>query len=287
MANQFKNFKEHPPAEVFAYLAPRVKKLDEVLGQGSHMLIGAYVRDYYLLKAKLGAYRSTQDIDFSVAAAARGDFLQRLERIGKQSGVGPGQSSSQDKSVLCRVMEGGIDVDILPFGELAPNGIFEVGERSWDVTGHLESFRVAELWELDSDAVVKIPPLHCMLGLKIIAWDTRHEMYFDKDAEDFHKLLEAGVRIVGEIIFDSEEGQYCLEKWDYDTQKASVGLLAGQLKEDFKGASLGRCLDVLNDKGKASEFLRAAENRGLLSGKVSETEYRERFECFLKAFLAD
>lgn len=22
MANQFKNFKEHPPAEVFAYLAP-------------------------------------------------------------------------------------------------------------------------------------------------------------------------------------------------------------------------------------------------------------------------
>lgn len=287
MANQFKNFKEHPPAEVFAYLAPRVKKLDEVLGQGSYMLIGAYVRDYYLLKAELGAYRSTQDIDFSVAAAARGDFLQRLERIGKQSGVGPSQSSSQDKSVLCRVMEGGIDVDILPFGELAPNGIFEVGERSWDVTGHLESFRVAELWELDSDAVVKIPPLHCMLGLKIIAWDTRHEMYFDKDAEDFHKLLEAGVRIVGEIIFDSEEGQYCLEKWDYDTQKASVGLLAGQLKEDFIGASLDRCLDVLNDKGKASEFLRAAENRGLLSGKVSETEYRERFECFLKAFLAD
>lgn len=112
-------------------------------------------------------------------------------------------------------------------------------------------------------------------------------MYFDKDAEDFHKLLEAGVRIVEEIIFDSEEGQYCLERWDYDDQKASVGLLAGQLKEDFKGASLGRCLDVLNDKGKASEFLRAAENRGLLSGKVSETEYRERFECFLKAFLAD
>lgn len=95
------------------------------------------------------------------------------------------------------------------------------------------------------------------------------------------------MRIVGEIIFDSEEGQYCLEKWDYDTQKASVGLLAGQLKEDFIGASLDRCLDVLNDKGKASEFLRAAENRGLLSGKVSETEYRERFECFLKAFLAD
>lgn len=71
MANQFKNFKEHPPAEVFAYLAPRVKKLDEILGQGSYMLIGAYVRDYYLLKAELGAYRSTQDIDFSVAAAAR------------------------------------------------------------------------------------------------------------------------------------------------------------------------------------------------------------------------
>lgn len=174
-----------------------------------------------------------------------------------------------------------------PSGELAPNGIFKVGERSWDVTGHLESFRVAEPWELDSDAVVKIPPLHCMLGLKIIAWDTRHEMYFDKDAEDFHKLLEAGVRIVGEIIFDSEEGQYCLEKWDYDDQKASVGLLAGQLKEDFIGASLDRCLDVLNDKGKASEFLRAAENRGLLSGKVFKAEYRERFECFREAFLAD
>lgn len=263
VVSQFKNFKENRPEEVFAYLAPRIEKLDGVLGAGNYMLIGAYARDYYLLEAELEAYRSTQDIDFSVVATVPRDFFQQLESIGNQSGSSSGAGASRDKSVLCRVMEGGVEVDILPFGELAPDGIFKVGERIWDVTGHLESFNVAELWELASGVTVKIPPLHCMLGLKIIAWDTRHEIYFDKDAEDFHKLLEAGARIVERNIFDSAEGQDCLEKWDYDTQKASVGLLAGRLKEDFKGDSLGRCLDVLNDKGKASEFLRTAENRGL------------------------
>lgn len=107
MAELFKNFREDKPEEVFAYLAPRIQKLDEVLGRGNYMMIGAYVRDHYLLEAKLKPYRSTQDVDFSVAVTAEEDFLEKLELIGRQSGAGAGQGSSSERSVLCRVMDGG------------------------------------------------------------------------------------------------------------------------------------------------------------------------------------
>lgn len=285
MAELFKNFREDKPEEVFAYLAPRIQKLDEVLGRGNYMMIGAYVRDHYLLEAKLKPYRSTQDVDFSVAVTAEEDFLEKLELIGRQSGAGAGQGSSSERSVLCRVMDGGVEVDILPFGQFVQDGIYKHGEKQWDVTGQAESFGVAVPWEVQEGFAVKIPPLHCMLGLKIIAWGIRHEIYGDKDAEDFHKLLEAGVKLEEKNIFNSGEGRPYLEECDYDSQKASVKLISDRLSRDFRGPALSRCQEILSDEGVQAEFERVCRKRSITAGSIFEHEYRERFDCFSEAFL--
>lgn len=162
------------PAEVLADLRARI---------GPYVLIGSHARDVVtrgLLGMDLTMPR-TSDLDVAVAVVNTGDDYEALVS---------GLNRTPGSRLQYRLPDlPDIPIDIIPFGDLhdlqrIPVGIRRDDERTLDATGLAEAARCALTVDLSGALTVRVPPVHALIALKLIAFGLRIEMHETKDARD-------------------------------------------------------------------------------------------------------
>lgn len=165
-------------------------------------LVGSFARDYwvhYVAGLPLGA--QTLDVDVTILVKSMAEYRKRLGPFDGPSGVG----------VVFHIQ--GQLVDIIPYGDVATDGIIEpVPDVTLDVTGMAEAAEHA-ITVTAGGQQVRLPTLASMIALKVIAWGYRGDTT-DKDARDLGPLLDATHR--GPMAEDLWEDDEAGNRFDYD-----------------------------------------------------------------------
>ncbi len=207
-------------------------RLDDLIGD--YLLVGARARDlitYCIAGLPLG--RATLDIDISVAVHDHAELekLMSTLRTGRHRGV--------------RFNVGDMPVDLLPYGDIAGEGMVEQEDGVFlDVTGMLEARATALTLTIAEEQTVNCASLAAMLLLKLIAWDIRRP-YTAKDAQDLAILLDASHSGTYEEPCWDDEGAGV---YDYDVLLVGPYLQGRTISRDFSEASISRILPVLLDR---------------------------------------
>jgi predicted nucleotidyltransferase len=210
-------------------------------------LVGSFARDYwvhYVAGLPLGA--QTLDVDVTILVKSMTEYHERLRTLDGPTGVG----------VVFHVQ--GQRVDIIPYGDVANNGIIEpVPEVTLDVTGMAEAAEHAVTVAADGQEV-RLPTLASMIALKIIAWAYRGNTT-DKDARDLGPLLDATHHgPFAEEVWDDEEAG---ERWDYVDTLMGPYRAGLEVREIWRPESVQRLRSNL-----AGEQLRTLAARIVRSG---------------------
>lgn len=170
---------------------------------GDFVVVGALARDFVVHGlAGLPRGRDTRDLDVAVAVPGRDAYAAALDSIGPPGGL------------ILRREIAGVDVDLIPFGELEQEGVVEIQDGVvLDVTGMREAFETAISVTLKSGSSVKTANLTGMILLKLVAWDMRGRTD-NRDATDLGALLDASY---SGVFWDRcwEPGS-ATERWDWD-----------------------------------------------------------------------
>lgn len=160
------------------------------------------VEEYWLLTTGAQPVRKpSQSTWFGIVMAA----LRDLERLGevrwRESDEGPyrrlvqpleGSSVSRLQFRLPDLPE--IPIDVIPYGNLLdlreiPVGTGRDDERTLDATGMAEAAACALSVDLAGKLVLRVPPLHALIALKLLAYGLRVELGETKDARDLALLF--------------------------------------------------------------------------------------------------
>lgn len=160
------------------------------------------VEEYWLLTTGAQPVRKpSQSTWFGIVMAA----LRDLERLGevrwRESDEGPyrrlvqpleGSSVSRLQFRVPDLPE--IPIDVIPYGNLLdlreiPAGTGRDDERTLDATGMAEAAACALSVDLAGKLVLRVPPLHALIALKLLAYGLRVELGETKDARDLALLF--------------------------------------------------------------------------------------------------
>lgn len=160
------------------------------------------VEEYWLLTTGAQPVRKpSQSTWFGIVMAA----LRDLERLGevrwRESDEGPyrrlvqpleGSSVSRLQFRVPDLPE--IPIDVIPYGNLLdlreiPVGTGRDDERTLDATGMAEAAACALSVDLAGKLVLRVPPLHALIALKLLAYGLRVELGETKDARDLALLF--------------------------------------------------------------------------------------------------
>lgn len=160
------------------------------------------VEEYWLLTTGAQpARKPSQSTWFGIVMAA----LRDLERLGevrwRESDEGPyrrlvqpleGSSVSRLQFRVPDLPE--IPIDVIPYGNLLdlreiPVGTGRDDERTLDATGMAEAAACALSVDLAGKLVLRVPPLHALIALKLLAYGLRVELGETKDARDLALLF--------------------------------------------------------------------------------------------------
>lgn len=215
-----------------------VQSIDAVYGSEAYLLIGAFARDVHVhLRAGRPLPRATADVDIGIAVPTLEVFRTKLEQLAQ---VG----TLRTRRRLPLPAGDGVPVDVLPFGRIAPGGIFENDEVEYDIRGLEDAYRHADILTLEGDTRVRVPTLSSLIGLKLIAWAIRRK---SKDAQDLASLLDV-----------TTDDPYAEEIWDPATGAGDYGfelalegphLQGRRLATTFGDLATGRVLEVLDPDG--------------------------------------
>jgi len=246
--------------EFRALLHGIVRAIDAVYGTESYLLIGAFARDAHVhLRAGRPLPRATSDVDIGIAAPDVEVFRRELARLDPSGTL-------RTRRRLARPEVGDLPLDVLPFGTIAPEGIFEADTIEYDIRGLEDAFRHADIFDLGEGTRVRVPSLSSLIGLKLIAWAIRRK---STGAKDLATLLDVSVDDpYAEEIWDPASGA-----GDYDYELALEGpyVLGRKLAATFGDLARGRVLEVLDPGGDLVDPLHAVTpSRGVASPSRDE-----------------
>lgn len=152
------------------------------------------------------ARRSTSDIDFAILIPDTAVFSELKDYFTIQESF---HAYSGNSFVL--VWKNGMQVDLIPFGNIADNGIVKVigtGFTSMAVDGFAEIHKqnLPEI-ELESGNKFKICTLPGIVLLKLIAWSDRPEMR-QSDILDISDILNNYFDLQGEEIYENHSNLF-------------------------------------------------------------------------------
>ena len=185
------------------------------------VVVGAYARDLVLHYGHGAAIqRATSDIDFGIQIPNWAAFETLTERL-----LENGFEKSQSQHRL--VSPEGIQVDIVPFGQLEDEGANiqwpPNGEIVMNVLGFQEACDYAEMVRIQNVPSVDIPVAtpKGMTLLKLISWTDRVADMRKKDAKDLRYLMKTYTKIpaIMQGLYDSE---FLEERYDWDTELAGA-----------------------------------------------------------------
>ncbi|HWW40964.1 hypothetical protein [Pedobacter sp.] len=244
-----------PTNKIPLHLKKVIQAIQEILGEKAYdfMLIGATARDLILDgQYNLGIGRATLDIDFAIYVPEWDSYEEMIKRL-LSSGL-----FSPTKVTHKLMFREGIEVDIVPFGEIQD----ENGEYAWP-PNFIHSMNVAGFMEVRDQSIIyevegeefhfHAAPIHAIYFMKILAWkDRKHKD--SKDGKDQGFILSNYIDLKYEVLY----GQYAdlVEdpKWDTITSCARmlgrdiVELLKANTKalENAKAVIEGELLDEDN-----------------------------------------
>lgn len=248
-----------------------------------YLVVGATARDLILVKA-FGAHlqRATLDIDFAIKVASWGAF-ERLKLALLESGF---QQDTRRPHRLYYVFDNHPwEVDILPFGGLAPDNLLSwppAHTTQMSLLGFKEAHKGA--WHVqiqeEPSLVLHVASPVGMVLLKLISWLDRPVEIRAKDASDLHYLIHsyAKIPLVQEQLY--EQGQMEAQNWDME--------LAAAMK---LGQEMTRLLEPETQEYLLKHYLRTATAREKLAAEMArfthatEQESRKCLEILLTPVL--
>lgn len=239
-----------------------IPTLDARLGVGRYLVIGAHARDLLThVIAGLPVQRATHDIDISISVPTRAELDRQLAALGPRSGL------------VTRRTVAGLPLDVLPFGPVTRDAIFDDDGVLYDVTGMAEAFETSTLVRLQAGTVARFPTLAAMLVLTIVAWDFRRDA---RDAQDLGLLLEATHHGSFEDVLWQPDS--LAERFDFDPQLAGPYVQGRQIAPLLDISTRDRVLHTLS--GPATDLLSAYLSRDeqVRSGR------RAQIRAFAQAF---
>lgn len=181
--------------------------------------------------ADLPATRLTRDVDVAVAVDSHEELQELTKRL-----VQRGDSS-------LHYWLGDAQVDVVPYGDLAPHDLLMIDDTSLDVSGLSAAARSSLSIRVDEELVVRVASLASLVALKLIAWTDRGAETENKDALDVQLLLRASTsgRFNRELWSDDD----ALEKTDYDPERAGPYRVGRQIAGDFEPSFVARLQTIL------------------------------------------
>ena len=157
--------------------------IDEVLSERSipYYLVGVNAIALELLEKGLKPSRGTKDIDFAIMISSMKAFDEVAENLvskGFNKVSAPWTFYHPEYKVV---------IDLLPFGEVEENDTINFNERYSDL--HVLGFKEVLAQSKDifiEEKIARIPPLHGMVILKLVAWSDRPE---ERDNDPFDILF--------------------------------------------------------------------------------------------------
>lgn len=159
--------------------------IDKVLSEQNipYYLVGVNAIALELLEKGYQPSRGTKDIDFAIMISsmkAFDDVAESLESKGFNKVPAPWTFYHPEYKVV---------IDLLPFGEVEENDTVNFSERYSDL--HVLGFKEVLAHSKDifiEEKIARIPPLHGMVILKLVAWSDRPEER-DNDPYDILHII--------------------------------------------------------------------------------------------------
>lgn len=222
------------------------------------VLVGALARDAVTSLAqghKPG--RATKDIDLAVAAASMQQFHQHmvgLQRVGLH----------EHKFTVA-----GLEIDVIPFGDLAVDGQVEFEDSTLDVSGLSEAADNSDLVRVHENLTVSTASLAALSILKVLAWRDRH-FWTNKDAIDLAHLFSATTEApYGDAIWDDEVAGRLV---DYDGATLGAAWLGREAGTLARTGTRRSVLDVLT------------QDADLLIDDMHDRQARDRLDAYRRGF---
>lgn len=228
-----------------------------------YLVIGALARDVTTsLIQDAEPERATRDIDLAIRVDSMEQFrvaTQGLDRIGQ----------SEHK-----FMAAGVEVDLVPFGDIAADGMLEFTDSILDIRGLSQAAEHSDRVRVSADLIVDTASVPALAILKILAWNARGSSN-PKDAIDLGHLFRAVA-----------EKPYADTAWEHSSAGPLVdydGSLIGAAWLGYEAARIG-------DKETHTAVCAVLTSRqtelahDLRSGRAIERLDAERLEVFTQAF---
>ncbi|MBT9484503.1 nucleotidyl transferase AbiEii/AbiGii toxin family protein [Sediminibacterium sp.] len=162
-------------------------------------LIGAQARDHWYQKGGKTS-RETRDVDFAVLVGSQEEYNQVRHYLYEHKSY----QGTKDNSFVM-ITPGGIQVDILPFGEIEiDEAVVMAGEglNSIKVNGFMEVYKTGTYSiELGEGRIFKVATLPAIILLKFVAYDDRPEKRM-KDAGDIANIIDNFFELQSDHIYD-------------------------------------------------------------------------------------
>lgn len=245
------NFREGELKEIFDALEEAFRATDI-----DYYLIGAQARDIWYAKGgKIS--RQTKDIDFAVLVGSLADYQSVREYLKSHNSFAETKGNS-----FVMLTPDGIQVDILPFGEIEiDDGVEIVGEglTSIKVNGFKEVYQSGtEELETQTGHFFKVASLPAIVLLKLIAFDDRPEKRM-KDALDIASIINHFFDLQADLIYEKHNDLFRDDTVTLEEISASV---IGREIKHIVGENvtlLDRLTSILNvhiEMNEKSSFLR-------------------------------
>ncbi|MGQ0828461.1 MAG: nucleotidyl transferase AbiEii/AbiGii toxin family protein [Bacteroidota bacterium] len=190
-------------------------------------LVGAIARDTWFAHHGVRPL-GTKDVDFAVYIPSKEKYEKLRKYLCEKEGF---QTSSQNQFVI--FSPEGLEVDLLPFGEIEVEGKVMMGGRGLTqiaVNGFREVYENGtDEVEFENDQVFKVCTLPGIVILKFIAYDDRPEVR-QNDIKDITLILKHYFDIETDNIYELHNDLF---EDDRDTSLIAARVLGRQMKNIF------------------------------------------------------
>ncbi|MRG46945.1 hypothetical protein GFS24_17620 [Chitinophaga sp. SYP-B3965] len=188
------NIREGGVKDVLGVLERAFKALDI-----DYYLIGAIARDIWYSASDV-QLRTTKDIDFAILVGSNEQYQQVKQYLINEEGF-----SDSKENAFVVISPGKVEVDILPFGEIAMDDgvrIEGMGLTHIGIDGFWEVHQAGtEEVALSTGHHFKVATLASIVLLKLIAFDDRPERR-SKDPRDIANIIRHYFELQSELIYD-------------------------------------------------------------------------------------
>lgn len=190
-------------------------------------IIGALARDVWYARGQK-SFRGTKDVDIAILVSSHAEYDTVRSYLKQHS-----QFRDIKENSFVMINTSGIQVDILPFGEIEiDDGITLQGEgmTSIKVNGFNEVYQSGtEAMELITGHYFKIATLPAIVLLKLIAFDDRPERR-TKDARDIANIITHFFDLQADLIYEKHTDLFTNENDPRSLQEISCVVIGREVQ---------------------------------------------------------